>query len=76
MKNWISIKDNLPPPIPGWNHSEQVLVFYKSNEYKTDQYGIAYYHNKPPFDTPKFIDFHTTDRQPDFWMPLPNSPGE
>lgn len=61
-----------PPKKEGWDHSERVLVYYAASPEGGvgDAYGIAYYHYKPPFDGPSWVDFHS-DRTPDKWWPLP-----
>ena len=61
-----------PPRKKGWQHSEQVLVFYEGNvELQTiDKFGIAYYHYDPPFSGPHWIDFSNTG-EPSLWWPLP-----
>ena len=50
-----------PPRKEGWDHTEQVLVYYEANLELglTAKWGIAYYHYNPPFfEEPKWIDFH------------------
>lgn len=61
-----------PPKKDGWDHSDRVLVHYAASPEGGvgDAYGIAYYHYKPPFDGPHWVDFHS-DRTPDKWWPLP-----
>lgn len=72
---WIKVDDYLPKPKDGWNHSDRVLLWYKGTENFCESYGIGYYHYKPPFDDPKWIDFHyAKSRQPDAWQPLPEPP--
>lgn len=57
----------------GWEHSEQVLVYYEANAELnlTDRWGIAYYHYSPPFEEPAgWVDF-CSDRVPSYWWELP-----
>jgi hypothetical protein len=66
--------DNPPPAKKGWNHSDLVLVYYKSNPELnlTDEWSIAYYHYDPPFkNAPEWVDFRTDRDIPDYWWPLP-----
>lgn len=63
--------DVTPPAKKGWDHSERVLVYYPAiPERCLDAWGIAYYHYKPPFDGPNWVDFKH-DRMPARWWPLP-----
>lgn len=66
---------NEPPPAKeGWEHSEQVLVYYESQPEigLGDRFGIAYYHYFPPFkDSPEWIDFTQSGRAPKYWWTLP-----
>lgn len=63
-----------PPLKHGWEHSEQVLVWYPAVENRlSERYSIAYYHYQPPFDGPQWVDFSGTaqGRTPERWWNLP-----
>jgi hypothetical protein len=63
-----------PPKKEGWNHSEQVLVYYEAIPELdlVDKWGIAYYHYNPPFkNKPEWIDFFNPNRVPTYWWELP-----
>lgn len=67
---------NPPPAKEGWNHSDQVLVFYEvSAELQlANKFGIAYYHYSPPFKgEPCWVDFDNADREPKYWWKLPKT---
>lgn len=71
--------DNPPPPKKGWNHSEQVLVYYQASDHEAGLsagYGIAYFHHDPPHAGPKWVDFDNYGRDPLCWWPLPLPPNE
>jgi hypothetical protein len=65
-----------PPKKDGWSHSEQVLVYYESNERACSRYSVAYYHYDPPFESEKWTDFSGSayGRSPLYWWPLPSLP--
>jgi hypothetical protein len=65
--------NNLPQKKAGWDHSEQVLVYYEASPEigQTSKYSIAYYHYNPPFDGPHWTDFNTYGRIPSQWWELP-----
>jgi hypothetical protein len=67
-----------PPKKEGWNHSEQVLVYYKGNEERISRFSVAYYHYDPPFESPRWIDHsgHAYGRSPLYWWPLPSLPND
>jgi len=63
-----------PPRYQDWNHSERVLVYYPATERHTDTYSVAYYHYKPPFEDPGWVDFTVRERTPQYWWYLPSLP--
>ena len=67
---------NSPPPAKkGWEHSEQVLVYYEAQPEAGlgGKFGIAYYHYFPPFkDAPEWVDFAHKGRAPKYWWDLPS----
>lgn len=70
---------NEPPPAKeGWEHSEQVLVYYDiipELNYGAG-FGIAYYHYFPPYkNEPEWVDFSYNGRAgrvPKYWWTLPS----
>lgn len=74
IANGKHLADYPPPMKKDWNHSEQVLVYYDANPEAniSAEWGIAYYHYKPPFgNSPHWVDFRHIDRTPKFWWVLP-----
>lgn len=67
---------NPPARKEGWNHSDQVLVYYEACPEAgfTNKWGIAYYHFDPPFGGPQWVDFDNSDRIPAYWWELPPKP--
>lgn len=64
---------NIPGKKQGWEHSEQVLVWYPAlpEANLTDRYSVAYYHYNPPFNGPNWVDFFNPGRIPERWWYLP-----
>lgn len=69
--------DKPPPRKSGWDHSDQVLVYYAHTEEQCGTWGIAYFHYKPPFKgKPCWVDFAHNGRAPSFWWRLPSTPND
>lgn len=64
--------NDLPPKKIGWEHSEQVLVYYTPVvDGPTSSFGIAYYHYAPPFADAYWADYKHPGRVPKYWWSLP-----
>ena len=68
-----------PPMKPGWNHSEEVVVYYAPREHMQEsvgRWGIAYFHYAPPFEenNPHWVNWAErcdgVSRTPTCWWPL------
>lgn len=68
---WTYCDDRLPERKEGWEHTDEVLVWYEGGERKMAKYGIAYYHYRPPYRDPEWVDFANLGRVPIAWRPLP-----
>lgn len=72
--NWINAEEQKPPLKEGWNHSEQVALYYPSTGDRVSGFGIGYWHADPPFSNPMFVDFAHYGRSPSHWCTLPPPP--
>ena len=74
----LARRGDLPPaPLPGLDHSPQVLVYYEAQPERdmVSRWSVAYYHAKPPFrEQPEWVDFNVHRGAPAFWWPLPVVP--
>lgn len=67
---WVRCDDRLPERKKGWNHTDEVLVWYEGGEQKIAKYGIAYYHYDPPHRAPEWVDFANLGRVPWMWKAI------
>lgn len=67
---WVYCDDRLPERKEGWNHTDEVLVWYEGGEQKIAKYGIAYYHYDPPHRAPEWVDFANLGRVPWMWKAI------
>lgn len=67
---WVPCSERLPEAKEGWEHSEQVLVWYQPTADAVGNYGIAYYHYNSPYQGSTWIDFAHLGREPIAWHPL------
>lgn len=67
---WTYCDDRLPERKEGWNHTDEVLVWYEGGEQKMAKYGIAYYHYDPPHRDPEWVDFANLGRVPIMWKTI------
>lgn len=72
--NWISVDKELPTRKEGWNHTEQVALYYPASESNADFYGIGYYNFDPFYSGSNWVDFAHFGKIPSYWMPLPAPP--
>jgi hypothetical protein len=61
-----------PPPKEGWQHSENVLVYYASRPpMYGERWSIAYYHHAPEHE--HWVDLNNPGEEPTAWWSLPRT---